>query len=120
MEVIHVPRPSKKAMNPDRPANALLLAQVSHLQHAERQLPLRYRSEMYTHAIRTEGEAANYIREVTEAIHRAHADAAKRRSKPSRKRGLEIAAAEPPKRIFKKNKKTKTKTKTKTIKHRKK
>lgn len=91
MEVIHVPRPSKKAMDPDRPANALLLAQVSHLQHAERRLPLRYRSEIYTHAIRTEGEAAEYIREVTEAIHRAHADAEKHRTK--RTRGLEIAAA---------------------------
>jgi len=74
MEVIHVPRPSKEAMDPDRPANALLLAQVSHLQHAERQLPLRYRSEIYTHAIKTEGEAASYIREVTEAIHQAHAE----------------------------------------------
>src|SRR3989475_13339556 len=93
MEVIHVPRPSKEAMDPDRPANALLLAQVSHLQHAERRLPLRYRSEIYTHAIRTESEAANYIREVTEAIHQAHADAAKRRAKTARKRGLEITAA---------------------------
>ena len=58
MELISVPAPSKKAVNPERPANALLLAQVSHLQHAERRLPLRYRSEIYTHAIRTEGEAA--------------------------------------------------------------
>jgi hypothetical protein len=90
---IHVPRPSKKAMNPDRPANALLLAQVSHLQHAERRLPLRYRSEIYTHAIKTEGEAASYIREVTEAIHQAHADAAKQRAKRAPKRGLAIAAA---------------------------
>lgn len=114
MEVIHVPRPSKEAMDPDRPANALLLAQVSHLQHAERQLPLRYRSEIYTHAIKTEGEAASYIREVTEAIHQAHADAAKRRAKPARKRGLEIAAAaaERPKRSSKK--------KTKATKRRKK
>ena len=80
-------------MNPDRPVNALLLAQVSHLQHAERRLPLRYRSEIYTHAIRTEGEAAQYIREVTEAIHQAHADAAKRRAKRVPKRGIEIAAA---------------------------
>jgi hypothetical protein len=94
MEVIHVPRPStKKAMNPDRAVNALLLAQISHLQHAERRLPLRYRSEIYTHAIKTEGEAANYIREVTEAIHQAHADAAKQRAKRAPKRGLAIAAA---------------------------
>ena len=42
MELIHVPRSSKTAMNPDRPANALLLAQVSHFQHAERQLPLTW------------------------------------------------------------------------------
>src|SRR5436190_2214872 len=113
MEVIHVPRPSRKAMDKNRPANALILAQVSHLQHAERQLPLRYRSDIYTHAIKTEGEAANYIREVTEAIHQAHADAAKRRAKPARKRGLEItAAAERPKRSSKK--------KTKATKRRKK
>src|SRR5206468_12584913 len=104
MEAINVPRPSKEAMDPERPDNALLLAQVSHLQHAERQLQLRYRSEIYTHAIKTEGEAASYIREVTEAIHQAHADAAKRRAKPARKRGLEIAAAaaERPKRSSKK------------------
>jgi len=108
MEVIHVPRPSKKAMDPDRPANALLLAQVSHLQHAERRLPLRYRSDIYTHAIRTEGEAAEYIREVTEAIHKAHADAEKRRAK--RERGLEIAAAaERPKRKASKSKKKNSK-----------
>jgi|SRR4051794_11494660 hypothetical protein len=91
MDLIPVPKPSKRAINPDRAANALLLAQVSHLQHAERRLPLRYRSEIYTHAIRTEGEAAEYIRAVTEAIHRAHADAEKRRAR--RERRLEIAAA---------------------------
>ena len=84
MTVIRVPRPSPKAMNPDRPANALLLAQVEHLQHAERRLPLRYRTTIYTHAIRTEGEAARYIREVTEAIHAAHADADADRSKVKR------------------------------------
>jgi hypothetical protein len=97
MELIPVPKPSKKAMKPDRAANALLLAQVSHLQHAERRLPLGYRSEIYTNAIKTEGEAAEYIRAVTEAIHRAHADAEKRRAR--RERRLEIAAAaEKPKR----------------------
>lgn len=83
-------------MNPDRPANALLLAQVVHLQQAENRLPLRYRSEIYIHAIKTEGEAGEYIREVTEAIHQAHADAAKRRVKRAPRRGLEIAAAAGP------------------------
>ena len=95
MPTIHVPRPSKNAMNPDRPVNALLLAQVSNLQHAERRLPLRYRTRIYTHAIKTEGEAAEYIREVTEAIHQAHADAEQQRAKQPRprKRGLEITVA---------------------------
>jgi hypothetical protein len=116
MEVIHVPRPSKKAMDPDRPANALLLAQVSHLQHAERQLPLRYRTEIYAHTIRTEGEAASYIRQVTEAIQQAHADAAKGRATVERRRGLESAAGvERPKR-----KRGSKKKKIKTIKRRKK
>jgi hypothetical protein len=89
MDAIHVPRPPKKAKNVDRPVNALLRSQVSHLQHAEFRLPARYQNEIYTHAIQTEGEAAEYIRTVTEAIHRAHADVEKRRAK----RGLEIAAA---------------------------
>jgi hypothetical protein len=96
MVLIRVPRPSKKkAMNPDRPASSLLLTQVRHLQHAERRLPLRYRTEIYTHAIRTEGQAAQYIREVTEAIHKAHEDAVAQRTKPARKRksGLAITAA---------------------------
>jgi hypothetical protein len=86
MAVIPVPKPSPKAMNPNRPVNALLLAQVEHLQHAERRLPLKYRTEIYTHAIRTEGEAALYIREVTEAIRAAHGDAEANRSKAAQSR----------------------------------
>ncbi len=96
MAIIPVPKPSPKAMNPNRPVNALLLAQVEHLQHAERRLPLKYRSEIYTHAIRTEGEAARYIREVTEAIHKAHGDAEADRSK--RKSALKLNLSSPTKR----------------------
>ena len=77
MALIHVPRPPKRRYNPDRPAGSLLMSQVVHLRDAESKLPLRYRSEIYVHAIRTEGEAARYIREVTEAIHEAHDDAAR-------------------------------------------
>ena len=94
MNVIPVPKP-KGIHNPNRPVNALLQAQIHHLRHAERNLPLRYRTEIYANAIRTEGEAAAYIREVTEAIHRAHDDAAKKRDQAAakRKRGLDLAAA---------------------------
>jgi hypothetical protein len=95
MTLIHVPRPSKSARDPDRPVNALLQTQIDHLHEAERNLPLRYRTEIYFKAIDTEGEAARYIREVTEAIHRAHDDAAAERKKRAAKRkpGLAIAAA---------------------------
>lgn len=85
MAVISIPRPSKKSYNPGRAANGLLLYQVKHLQHAECRLPLRYRSKIYTHAILTEREAASYIREVTEAIHQAHADASAGRAKRTKK-----------------------------------
>jgi hypothetical protein len=96
MDIIPVPRPPKKAMNPDRLANALLLSQVQHLRNAERDLPLRYRSEIYVRAIRTEREASRYIREVTEAIHEAHEDAAAGRAKSTSHRpirGISIAAS---------------------------
>ena len=54
---------------------------LTYLQTAESRLPLRYRSEIYVNAIKTEGEAARYIAQVTTAIHRAHDDAAKLRTK---------------------------------------
>jgi hypothetical protein len=92
MTMIHVPRP-KNAFNPNRPVSALLRAQMEYLREAEKRLPLRYHSDIYVNAVRTEGEAAKYIRHVTEAIHEAHEDAATRaRVVPKRKRVIEIAA----------------------------
>lgn len=94
MTMIHVPRPPKSAFDPKRPVSTLLKVQMEYLQDAEKRLPLRYRSEIYVNAIETEGEAAKYIREVTEAIHAAHGDAAAARSRitTKRKRVIEIAA----------------------------
>lgn len=88
MATIHVPRPSKKAMNPDRDVSSLLLTQVQHLKAAERNLPPQYHSDRYINAIRTERDAAAYIRHVTEAIHRAHDEAAAQRAKHARQRKL--------------------------------
>jgi hypothetical protein len=88
MTMIHVPRPTN-AFNPNRPVSALLKAQMEYLHEAEKRLPLRYHSEIYINAIQTEGEAAKYIRHVTEAIHEAHSDAA---AAPKRKRVIGIAA----------------------------
>jgi hypothetical protein len=86
MATIHVPRPSKKAFKPDRPVSSLLLTQIQHLKAAERNLPPRYHSDKYINAIKTEREAAAYIRHVTEAIHRAHDEAAGERAKHPRPR----------------------------------
>jgi hypothetical protein len=89
MPLVHVPRPDpKSSMDPDRPVNALLKAQVQHLHEAERNLPLQHRTDIYINAIKTEGEAAEYIRQVTTAIHDAHAIAAAKR-----RRGAAIVAA---------------------------
>ena len=89
MTLIHVPIPDvKSAMNPDRPVNALLKAQVQHLHDAERNLPVRYRTDIYINAIKTEGEAAEYIGQVTTAIHAAHEAAAAKRG-----HAIAIAAA---------------------------
>jgi hypothetical protein len=92
MTLISVPKPPKSVYDPDRPITSLLKSHVEHLREAESKLPLRYRSEIYVKAIKTEGEAARYIRDVTEAIHAAHEDAKRARRAPKRRRGIEIAA----------------------------
>lgn len=95
MTVIRVPVPAKNSFNPDRPVSGLLKAQILHLQDAEKRLPLDLRSNIYINAIKTEGEAAEYIRQVTAAVHEAHAQAARSRAKHRRKvrPSIEIAAA---------------------------
>jgi len=93
MTVIRVPKPNS-VVDPDRPISSLLQAQVEHLQKAEMQLPTRYRSTKYPKALTREGEAGEYIREVTEAIHRAHREAARDREKLDRKKRRMRAAAE--------------------------
>jgi hypothetical protein len=89
-KIILPPLP-KDATDQDRPVNALLKSQILHLHEAERRLPLRHRTDIYINAIKTEGEAAEYIRAVTEAIHDAHAAAAARRAR--RQPVIEIAAS---------------------------
>ena len=93
MTLIRVPKPPKSAYDPGRPASSLLKSQAEHLREAESKLPLRYRSEVYVKAIKTEEEAARYIRDVTQAIHEAHEHAERARRAPKRKRVLEIAAS---------------------------
>jgi hypothetical protein len=93
MTMIHVPRPAKSSLNLNRPVSSLVLSQVEHMHTAEKRLPLRYRTEIYINAIKTEGEAARYIFQVTSAIHRAHSDAAKQRFKRVPKPAAPLTAA---------------------------
>jgi len=79
MVTVYFDRPKSK-VDPNRDANTLLLAQVQHLREAEKNLPPKYHSGIFSQAIRTEGEAADYVKRVTEAIHRAHRDAAAART----------------------------------------
>lgn len=92
--LIQVPKPPKSAFDPNRPVSSLLVAQMEYLHEAERRLPSRYHSQIYINAVKTEGEAAKYIRHVTEAIHEAHLEAAFARMRvvPKRKRTIELAA----------------------------
>lgn len=94
MDPITVPTP-KGVRDPNRQAGALLLAQVRHLQKAERTLPPKYHSGIFHKEIETEDEAARYIQAVTKAIHKAHDDAVKERKRraAAREKVVEIAAA---------------------------
>jgi len=72
MKIIKVPKPPRDAFDKNRPLSSLLRTQLDHLQHAELRLPAHHQSLLYVNAIRTEGEAAQYIEQVTSNIHSAH------------------------------------------------
>jgi hypothetical protein len=93
MAVIKVPKPPQSAVDKDRPVSALLRSQIEHLQEAEFRLPAKHQTNVYINAITTEGEAADYIRQVTSAIHQAHGRKAPvKKEKP----GIALAAAVSP------------------------
>jgi hypothetical protein len=90
MALIHVPRP-ENAWNPNRPVNALLKSHIVHLHEAELKLPVRLQTDIYINAIKTEGEAADYVRQVTEAIHAAHQAATARRTRSRVRRTSKVS-----------------------------
>jgi hypothetical protein len=69
--VIKVPKPSS-VFDPHRPLhkNPLIAAQVRHFEEAEMHLDAELRTGVDVNALKTEGEASEYIRKVTRAIHR--------------------------------------------------
>jgi len=71
--IIKVPAPSKAAYNPHRPLekNLLIKRQVEHFHHAEMQLPEALQTGIDIAHVKTEGQASDYIRKVTKAIHKS-------------------------------------------------
>ena len=96
MTVIRVPRTPASAMNPHRPMGKLLQNQLLHLQEAEFRLPANLQTNIYINKIKTEGEAAEYIRQVTARLHPEAAPSRSKRkkaAKPASSPRFTIAAA---------------------------
>jgi hypothetical protein len=70
--VIRVPRPARSSYQPHRPLgkNALLQNQVKHFHELEKRLPPEQQTGIPLESIETEGHAAEYIRRMTEKLHR--------------------------------------------------
>jgi hypothetical protein len=95
MAIIKIPRPPASAVDKDRPVSSLLRSHLEHMQEAEFRLPAKMQTNVYINAIKTEGEAAEYIRKVTERLHASHGSQLHAtKASPARGRGgLELAAS---------------------------
>lgn len=69
---VRVPKPAKSSYNAKRALkrNALLENQVMHFHKIEEELPARQRSGVALDDIKTEGQAADYIKQVTLRLHK--------------------------------------------------
>lgn len=76
MTVIRIPKTPSDAYNNNRAVSSLLRTQILHLREAEKIFPPQHHSGIYINAIKTEGQAAEYIRHVTATIRRLHEEAA--------------------------------------------
>ena len=70
--VIRVPKPARSSFQPHRPLakNSLLQNHVKHFREVEKQLPPEDQTGIPMESIETEGQAADYIRRMTEKMHR--------------------------------------------------
>jgi hypothetical protein len=99
MAVIKVPKPPKNAFDKNRPLSTLLGWQIYHAQEAELALPVGHSTDVYVNAIKTEGEAADYIRQVTQRVQEMHGTAVQKpkgKAKAAGRRGLTMAASARP------------------------
>jgi len=75
--VIRVPKAARSSYQPHRPLskNSLLQNQVKHFHELEKKLAAEHQTGIAAHLIETEGQAADYIRRMTEKLHRPPAKA---------------------------------------------
>jgi hypothetical protein len=73
--IILIPKAPAKAYNPDRPLekNRLLFHQVRHFREAEKKLGPGQQTGVDLDSIKTEAQAAEYIRKITSLLHPAGA-----------------------------------------------
>ena len=75
--VVKVPRPHPKRFEPDRPITDLVRNQLLHLSLAQRHLDKKHHHPADVYAIKTDAEAAEFIRHVTSKLHSLKGKAAK-------------------------------------------
>jgi hypothetical protein len=68
-KVVRVPKPPKRAYDPNRPVSGLIENQIRHLQAAEWKLRPEHRSRVAAQTITTERQASAYIQHVTSRLH---------------------------------------------------
>ena len=73
---VRVPKPSPKSFRQDRPIskNSLIQNQVEHMHQLELDLVSQLNSGIRFEDVRTEGDAAEYIRRITNIFHPHTAD----------------------------------------------
>lgn len=69
--VVPVPRPAEGSMNKDRPVSQLLKQQISHFREIEKTWPAGKQTGIDIESVKTEAEAAAYIRKITAVLHPA-------------------------------------------------
>lgn len=69
--IVRVPKPGKDSFNPNRPlaGNTLLLNQLKHIRRRELEFPPSQQTGIDFESIKTEGQAAEYIRKLATALH---------------------------------------------------
>jgi hypothetical protein len=69
MAIIRVPKTPKRAFNKNRPASTLLRSQIEHLEWAVRPASERKPRQLPRRQVKTEGEAAARIEQLTRLLH---------------------------------------------------